>query len=285
MDLRSQETEFVGSQSIGVYTPTVSRKNAPVENNNLTDSKDALGAYLSSGRLHDDSNYVQEAERGVYDRVSRLCRKMGLILFLDPKFYAYTFSWVGFSVGYYSAFTYIIPYGKTELGLSDIHASMLVTSFSGGEVFSRVMYGLFFDKMPKRFRIIHVSTLFAVFSLGTLVFPFIRGNIAVMIFCAFLGATGGGMDGIFSAFIAEIFSVQSYPLVYGYSNIFTHSIGMASTVLIGTAVDHLGSLKVPFYIGSCTAFLAVLTSISLSRLVRRKRKLMEEIQRINTENI
>ncbi|XP_039253990.2 monocarboxylate transporter 7-like [Styela clava] len=270
-DLTSLDAEIVGSQSLGLYTPPVARRNYDV-NDNITKShnrKDEKPISLSSNSSNKLSNSTDE---NCGTKFKNFCIKYDLTLFTQKRFYLYTLSWTTFAAAFFSASTYIIPYGKSVAGLTEFEASTLVSAFAGGEIFSRIAYAFLFDKIPLKFRILYVSALYAVFSIAILVFPFIRGYIGALICCACIGALGGGTDGIFSAFIAEIFSVQQYAFVFGYSNIITHSTGTATTVLIGVAVDRLQNLSVPFYIGFGAAVTSSILVFLLHKTVMKIRK-------------
>lgn len=77
------------------------------------------------------------------------------------------------------------------------------------------------------------GALYATFSVAVLSLSFTSNQVGATICCACIGLLGGGTDGIYSALIAEVYSVQKYAYVYGYSNILTHSAGTAITIFIG----------------------------------------------------
>lgn len=121
--------EIVGNQSVGIQTPTLSRRKFDdCGNNNVSLGENNCCGHLTSsvekGKLVDnvigDKRLQNELEGNAEDETSkskqtfaRFCRKYDLCLFVDPLFYAYTFAWIGFGVAYFSAFTYVIPYGKS----------------------------------------------------------------------------------------------------------------------------------------------------------------------------
>lgn len=281
-DLRSTNTEIVGSQSIGLYTPRA-RRRAYDDNANVyhTDSKSAetLPLHVSAADVSDVNHCATvDAGESKPNKFARFYQSYYVNLFVDKIFYLYTFSWLLFAAAFFSASTYIIPFGKEELKLSDFQASTLVSAFAGGSIFARTVYAFFFDRIPINWRILYVCVLYGVFSVAVLMLSFTKDFIGGMICCACIGALGGGTDGIYSALIAEVYSVQHYPFVFGYSNLLTHSAGTTATVLIGMAVDKLQNLYVPFYIGFGSAVASSILVFLMHRSVmqiRRKKQTPE----------
>lgn len=48
----------------------------------------------------------------VYDNAAILAKKIDLVVFADPIFYIYSFTWIGFSIAYFSTIVYLVPYGQ-----------------------------------------------------------------------------------------------------------------------------------------------------------------------------
>lgn len=48
-----------------------------------------------------------------------------------------------------------------------------------------------------------------------------------------LGVFGGGMDGIYSAFIVDFFGSKIFAAVFGYGNLIIYSITVPTTILEG----------------------------------------------------
>lgn len=92
--MRSLDMGIAGSQSIGIYTPTIRRK-AYDDNANMCKNVGVESRQLKSG-----------------NKFVRFCRSHHVTLFADKIFYLYTFSWLLFAGAFFSATAFIISYGK-----------------------------------------------------------------------------------------------------------------------------------------------------------------------------
>uniref|UniRef100_H2YBM4 Major facilitator superfamily (MFS) profile domain-containing protein n=1 Tax=Ciona savignyi TaxID=51511 RepID=H2YBM4_CIOSA len=200
---------------------------------------------------------------------------MELYILTDPRFYYYAFSWVFFAIASSSCLIYLVPYGQS-IGLDEMKASSLISALMCGEMVSRCIYGVFMDRTTKTQRFTICASVTLCTSLIFLVLPHLRSYYALMGGCVVLGMSSGGLDGLYSIFIVDLFGLKLYTAAFGYSNIPIHGLGMLSTIMIGKFVDVTGDLTLVFYVGSASAFLSVCVCLKMLQSVRSASQAEEE---------
>lgn len=110
--MRSLVTDMgiAGSQSLGIYTPTVRRKAYDDNANVLMPKAEYKEGILSLEQ--EDERLDANPQQSRSGKFVQFCRTYHLTLFADRIFYLYTFSWLLFAAAFFSATAFIIPYGK-----------------------------------------------------------------------------------------------------------------------------------------------------------------------------
>ncbi|CAK8687020.1 unnamed protein product [Clavelina lepadiformis] len=196
-----------------------------------------------------------ETQGGKTTLISHLYDKWDLKLFLRADLYLYVLGWFTFSLSFYLALLFMIPYGS-KIGLTDIQASSLASAVGFGELGSRVFYSVVMKKCPHTYRYVFLSIIVATTSIPFFSLVALKSYPVLLTIFVVVGVMGGGVDAVYNNLLIDIFGVSMYPSAYGYANVISYPMGMLGTVTLGHVIDLYGSETIAFIIGGCSLLLS-----------------------------
>ncbi|XP_076809681.1 monocarboxylate transporter 5-like isoform X2 [Clavelina lepadiformis] len=191
--------------------------------------------------------------------LSLFVKQFDLQLFKRPTFYLLVLTFTFHSVTFHSALSFLAPYGAVDVGMSELEASFLPTAVAAGEIISKILYGCFFEKIPKSKQLYFMISQLTLVSAIFFILPFTSGYVVTILLSVTIGLFGGGVDGAIDGFIVHWFGDQLAAAVYGYTNAISFVVNTGSSILIGTLVDFTKKLSSAFYVGSVSYLLAAIT--------------------------
>uniref|UniRef100_H2YPD3 Major facilitator superfamily (MFS) profile domain-containing protein n=1 Tax=Ciona savignyi TaxID=51511 RepID=H2YPD3_CIOSA len=157
-----------------------------------------------------------------------------------------------------------------EFGLSATQSSFLPAAEALGEMVSKLIWGFFFHKVPHKWQKHVVCGQFAFASLLFAILPSIRGFPQLLCTCAAVGIVIGGVDGVYSLFSVEIFGMQSFSSMFGYTNVLAFLLSSVSSLIIGLVIDLTGDPSHAFYFGSVSYVVAAISLFCLHKITVKK---------------
>jgi len=204
--------------------------------------------------LSEDSiNSEDQQSCSVFDVVKRTCVSLQFYVVLELQFYIYILAWITFAAAYYSSLVYLVSYGTEEMGLDNMKATTLISAVMCGEIVARIYYSFIFDRCTVERRFLLVGLILLALTVAFALFLFARGYVLLLIFAGFIGSTCGGLDGMFSIFIVDLFGMKHYSAVFGYGNIPIHLSSMLTTTLLGVMIDRTHSVRYVFMFATGSA--------------------------------
>nr|XP_002125230.1 monocarboxylate transporter 12-like [Ciona intestinalis] len=209
-------------------------------------------------------------------RASRMFQSVrhsfGLNLFCRPEFYLAVFVYACQIIALSSVFSFLIPCAVTKFSLNKTQASFLPSAEAVGEMIAKFIWGIFFNRIPKRWQKPVVCCHFLVASVLLAILPSVRGFPSLLCICATFGLMVGGIDGFYSCVCIEVFGTEAFAAVFGYTNVVALGSSSGFLLLIGGIIDSTKDPSVAFYFGCGSYVLAAFLLFCLNQRISNSSK-------------